>query len=101
MTRHPTAEELATWMHGGSNDRIDNHLDQCETCADVCAEVLAEAEPLPPDVTRSLTADDALEDRVMYGVESTLVARSVGESFLGLLGLGVEAARIILGEETS
>lgn len=98
MSRHPSEARLASWMAGGPDDGVGQHVESCERCADVGARI-AEGYELPTAFADALRADEGLEQRVLVGATTAIANRAAAETFLGLLGLGFETAKIVFDQE--
>lgn len=99
MSRHPSDDRLASWMAGGPDEGIGAHIDSCARCTEVLARLDQPAPAMAEVLARTLMADADLEQRVMTGVTSAMAQRAVAETFLGLLGIGIETAKIVFDQE--
>lgn len=96
MSDHPTLHELEVWLGGGGAD-LDDHVVLCDACA-AQLEALTDEDRLPAVMAEVFEADAELEPRMYARVSDDLARREAMETFLGLFGLGVETARVVLRE---
>lgn len=98
---HLTDTDLHRWLDGADIGSDDEHLERCEECA-ARLEAIAEPEAdgmLPDALAAYFEPEPDLAERTLRKVERQLEARAALDTFVGLLGIGVEAARVVLGDD--
>ena len=100
MARHPNRQELSMWLDGAHSE-LDEHLDACEICAASLDEI---GEPdnadLKPALLTLLRPPEDLHERVSAQLELRLQDRRDADLFGSMLGIAVEAGRLLLDDGT-
>lgn len=100
MSRHPNDRRLRQWLEDGIPSKVEAHVSTCERCVDRLEAIEEERAPLEAALSELLAPDPELESAMLGRVSDALERREAVEAFVGLIGLGVETARVVLIDVT-
>ena len=95
MARHPKHDELSAWLEGDA-PHLDDHLEVCDRCARVIEGFDDPESDLRSALVSLLTPPSDLEARITERIAERVQARRDTELFAALLGIPLEAGRIVL-----
>jgi len=108
MARHPNRQQLTSWLNG-DHEHLGEHIDDCPKCASKLDELdstvptsghLASVEAisaeLRPALLTLLEPPEDLHERISARITSRLRDRDDANLFGSLLGIPIEAGRIVL-----
>ena len=95
MARHPKDARLLAWLEGDAPD-LDEHLEDCERCAEALDRLAAADTDLRPALLSLLTPPDDLAARMSDRLAARIQDRRDLEMFGSMLGIPVEAGRVVL-----
>jgi len=99
MSRHPSQQQLQTWLETGGPARVGKHVDKCERCMSLLEELSDLGDSLVAELTDALAAPTDVEDRTAREVESRLRNEAAFTAFLDLFTVGWSATKTILDIE--
>lgn len=105
--RHPSQNDLSTWLETGGPDEVTAHVDQCERCANALERIANDDEQSNESATvggRRLTqalaalweAPADLQTRVIERVDDRIRAEKDLAVLAGLFTIGVETAQLMV-----
>ena len=112
MARHPSSEQLSSWLNG-EHEHLSPHIDSCNKCASRLDEldvstggtVTAITDELRPALLTLLKPPEDLHQRISERIAARLQNRNDADLFASLVGIPIEAGRILLdttdGEDSS
>ena len=101
MARHPNDSKLMSWLDGNAPE-LDDHLADCERCAQSIDRLASADTDLRSPLLSILAPPDDLAQRVSERLADRIQARKDAELFGSMLGIPVEAGRVVLdSSETS
>ena len=101
LTRHPSDDALRRWLEGGRDGGVGDHLDSCDACSDRGDAFSIVDARVPLASSEALPLNAGLETRLMERVHAAVSNRDAASTFLGLLGIGLQTAQVVLGEGTN
>jgi hypothetical protein len=99
MNRHPSNQQLQTWLESGAPARLGKHVDGCERCMALLEELSDLGDTLVAELSDALAAPTDVEDRTARQVESRLRNEAAFTAFLDLFTVGWFATKTILDIE--
>lgn len=95
--RHPSRRRLEQWLEGEDRSaELDAHVTSCDRCADIIEELAAADDPIQSALHRVLAPPDGLQLRVEAGIEERLQNRADMGLLADLMGVGLQAVRLLL-----
>jgi hypothetical protein len=99
MNRHPSQQQLQSWLESGGPARVGKHVDACERCMAMLEELSDLDETLVAVLSDALAPPTDVEDRTARQVESRLRNEAAFTAFLDLFTVGWFATKAILDIE--
>lgn len=97
MARHPKDDRLLAWLDGNAPE-LDEHLDDCETCAQTIDRLAAADADLRPALLSLLAPPVDLATRVSERLAARVQSRRDVELLGSMLGLPMETGRVVLDQ---
>lgn len=94
MARHPNDDRLLAWLDGNAPE-LDEHLADCERCAQSVDRLAAAEADLRPALLSLLAPPADLATRVSERLAARIQSRRDVELFGSMLGLPVETGRVV------
>ena len=95
MARHPDDSKLMSWLDGVAPE-LDAHLADCEKCAQSIDRLAGADADLRSALLSVLAPPDDLAERVSQRLAVRIQARRDAELFGSMLGIPMEAGRVVL-----
>ena len=99
MSRHPSNQQLQSWLESGTPARLGKHVDDCDRCMALLEELSDLGDTLVAELSDALAAPTDVEDRTARQVESRLRNEAAFTAFLDLFTVGWFATKTILDIE--
>jgi len=102
--RHPSDARLLQWLDTGSPDKVAEHVETCERCAERLEHLDRQGEAhggamLGDALVSLLSVPSGLGERVLRGVEQRGRAERELALFAGLMGLAVETGKLVVAPD--
>jgi predicted anti-sigma-YlaC factor YlaD len=95
MARHPNDQRLLAWLDGATPE-LDEHLADCERCAQTLDRLASPEADLGPALLSVLAPPTDLAIRVSERLAARVQNRRDAALFGSLLGISIETGRVVL-----